>query len=63
MDKRIGVGLTDVSEEIFAFAGATVLTAALRIPSVAASIVQQVALLVAEGSGDTVLAVGELGAV
>ena len=63
MNKGIGVGFAAVGAEIFAFAGAAVLAAALRVPSVVASLVQQVTLLVAEGSGDAVLAVGKLGAV
>ena len=63
MDKGIGVGLAAVGAEVLAFAGAAVLATALRVPSVLASLVQQVALLVAEGVGDAVLAVGELGAI
>jgi len=63
MDKGIGVCLADVGAEIFAFAGAAVLAAALRIPSVLTAFVPQVALLVAEGGGNAVLAVGKLGAV
>ena len=63
MDKGIGVGLAAVGAEVLAFAGAAVLASALRIPSVLAAVVQQIALLVAEGGGDAVLAVGKLGAV
>lgn len=63
MDKGIGVGLADVGADVFAFAGAAVHAAALRVPSVLASLVQQVALLVAEGRGDAVLAVGKFGAI
>ena len=63
MDKGIGVGLAAVGAEVFAFAGAAVLAAALRVPGVLAAVVQQVALLVVESSGDAVLAVGKLGAV
>ena len=63
MNKRIGVGLAAVGAEVFAFAGTAVLAAALRVPGVLAAVVKQVALLVAEGGGDAVLAVGKLGAV
>lgn len=63
MDKGIGVGLAAVGAEVFAFAGAAVLAAALRIPGMAAAFVQQVALPVAKGGADAVLAVGLLGAV
>lgn len=63
MNKGIGVGLAAVGAEVFAFAGAAVLAAALRIPGVLAAVVQQVALLVAESGGDAVLSVGEFGAV
>ena len=63
MDKGIGVGLVAVGAEVFAFAGAAILAAALRVPSVLAAVVQQIALLVAEGGSDAVLAVGKLGAV
>ncbi len=63
MDKRIGVCLAAVGTEILAFAGAAVFAAALRVPGVLAAVVQQVALLVAEGRGDAVLSVGELGTI
>ena len=63
MNKGIGVGLAAVGAEIFAFAGAAVFTAALRIPSVVTAVVQQVALLVVESGGDAVLAVGKLGTI
>ena len=63
MDKGIGVRLAAVGAEVLAFAGAAILAAALRIPGVLAAVVQQVALLVAEGGGDAVLAVGKLRAV
>lgn len=63
MDKGIGVGLAAVGAEVFAFAGAAVLASALRVPSVMASLIQQVALHIAESRADAVLAVGLLGAV
>ena len=63
MDKGIGVCLATVGAEIFAFAGAAVLATTLRVPGVMAAVVQQVALLVAEGGGDAVLSVGEFGTV
>ena len=63
MDKRVGVGLAAVAAKVFAFAGSAVFTAALRIPCVVASLVQQVALYVMEGGADAVLAVGLFGAV
>ena len=63
MDKGIGVGLAAVGAEVLAFAGAAVLAAALRVPGVVAAVVAEVALRVAEGGGDAVLAVGKLGAV
>ena len=63
MDKGIGVGLAAVGAEVFAFAGAAALAAALRIPGVLAAVVAEVALSVVEGGADAVLAVGELGAV
>ena len=63
MDKGIGVGLAAVGAEVFAFAGAAVLAAALRVPDVVAAVVAEVALLVAEGGGDAVLSVGKFGAV
>lgn len=63
MDKGIGVGLAAIGAEVLTFAGAAVLTAALRVPSVVAAVVAEVALLVAEGGGDAVLAVSKLGAV
>lgn len=63
MDKRIGVCLAAVGAEILAFASAAVLAAALLVPSVLASLVQQVTLLVAEGCGDAVLSVGLFGTI
>ena len=63
MDKRIGVCLAAVGTEILAFAGAAVLAAALRVPSVVASLIQQVALHIAESRADAVFPVGLLGAV
>ena len=63
MDKGIGVGLAAVAAEVLAFAGAAVFTTTLCVPSVLAAVVQQVALLVAEGGGDAVLSVGKLGTV
>ena len=63
MDKWIGVGLSAFGAEVFAFAGAAALAAALRIPCVVASLVQQIALLVVESGADAVLAVGMFGAV
>lgn len=60
MDKGIGVGLAAVGAEVFAFAGAAVLAAAMCVPGVLAAVVKQVALLVAEGGGDAVLSVGKL---
>lgn len=63
MDKGIGVGFADVGAEVFAFAGTAALAAALRVPSVVASLVQQVALLVAEGGADAILAIGLFGAI
>ena len=63
MDKGISVGLAAVGAEVFAYAGAAALAAALRVPSMVASLVQQVALLVAEGGGDAVLSIGKFGAV
>lgn len=63
MNKGISVGLAAVGAEILAFAGAAVLAAALRIPGVLAAVVAEIALRIAEGSGDAVLAVGEFGTV
>ena len=63
MDKGIGVGLAAVGTEVFAFAGAAVLAAALCVPGVLAAVVAEIALLVAEGGGDAVLAVGKLGTI
>lgn len=63
MNKGIGVCLAAVGSEVLAFAGTAVLAAALRVPGVMAAVVQQVTLLVAEGGGDAVLAVGKLGAI
>ena len=63
MDKGIGVGLAAVGAEVFAFAGAAVLAAALRVPGVLAAFVPQVALLVVEGGADAVLAIGMFGAI
>ena len=63
MDKWIGVGLAAVGAEVFAFAGAAVLAAALRVPGVLAPLVQQVALCISKSGADAVLAVGLLGAV
>ena len=63
MDKGIGVGLAAIGAEVLTFAGSAEVTAALRVPSVVAAVVAEVALLVAEGGGDAVLAVGKLGAV
>ena len=62
MNKRIGVGLATVAAKVLAFAGAAVFASALCVPSVVASLIQQVALLVVESSGDAELAVGEFGA-
>lgn len=63
MNKGIGVGLAAVGAEVFAFAGAAVLAAALRVPSVVAAVIVEIALRIAEGGADAVLAVGKLGAV
>ena len=63
MDKGVGVGFAAVAAEVLAFAGTAIFTAALRIPGMATTFVQQVALPVAEGSADAILAVGLFGAV
>ena len=63
MDKGIGVGFAAVAAEVLAFAGSAVLAAALRVPGVVAAVVAEIALRIAEGSGDAVLAVGELGTI
>ena len=63
MDKGIGVSLAGVGAKVLALAGATMLTAALDIPSMFASLVPHIAGVVAEGLGDAILAVGQLGAV
>lgn len=63
MDKGIGVTLAGVSAKVLAFAGTAMLTAALGIPSVFASLVPHIASIVVEVLGDAVLAVGQLGAV
>ena len=63
MDKGIGVGLAAFGAGVFAFAGSAALAAALGVPGVVASLVQQVALHVTESRADAVLAVGLLGAV
>ena len=63
MDKGIGVGLAAVGAEVFAFAGAAVFASALCVPSVLTAIVSEIALHIAEGRGDAILAVGKLGAV
>ena len=63
MDKGIGVGLAAVAAEVLAFAGAAVLAAALRVPGVVAAVVAEIALRIAEGGADAVLAVSKLGAV
>ena len=63
MDKGIGVCLVAVGAEVFAFAGTAVLAAALRVPGVLAAVVAEIALRIAEGSGDAVLAVGKLGTI
>ena len=63
MDKGVGVALAGVGAEVFAFAGAAMLAAALGIPGVAAALVPHVAGIAAEGLGDAVLPVGALGAV
>ena len=63
MNKGVGIALTVVSSEIFAFTGSAMFTSALSIPSVFASLVPHIASIVAEGLGDAVLAAGQLGAV
>ena len=63
MNKGIGVGLAAVGAEVFAFAGAAALASALRVPGVLAAVVAEIALRIAEGGGNAVLAVGEFGAV
>ena len=63
MNKWIGVCLVGIGAEIFAFAGTTMLTAALGIPSMFAPLVPHIAGIIAESLGDAVLAVGQLGAV
>ena len=63
MNKRIGVILTCVGAKIFAFTGTAMLTAALGIPSVFASLIPHIAGIIAKGLGDAVLSVGQLGAI
>lgn len=63
MDKGIGVTLTSISSEIFAFVGTAMFTAALGIPSVSAPLIPHISSIVAKGPGNAVLAVGQLGAV
>ena len=63
MNKWIGVGLAGIGTEVFALTGTAVFAAALQVPGVAAAVVAQVALRVAESRADAVLAVGLLGAV
>ena len=63
MDKGVGVGFAAVAAEVLAFAGAATLAAALRVPGVLAAVVAEIALRIAEGGGDAVLAVGKFGAI
>lgn len=63
MDKRVGVGLAGVGAEVFALTGAAVHATAAGIPRVAATVVEDVALPVADGRADAVFAVGLLGTV
>ena len=63
MDKGIGVIFAGIGAEIFAFAGAAMFTATLGIPCMSTPLVPHIAGIVAEGPGDAVLAVGQLGAV
>lgn len=63
MNKRVGVGLAGVGAEVFALTGAAVHATAAGIPRVAATVVEDMALPVAEGRTDAVLAVGQFGAV
>ena len=63
MNKRVGVGLAGVGAEILALTGSTAFAAALRVPRVAAAVVEDMALPVAEGRADAVFAVGLFGTV
>ena len=63
MNKRVGVGLAGVGAEVFALTGTAVHATAAGIPRVAATVVEDMALPVAEGRADAVFAVGLLGAV
>ena len=63
MNKGIGVGLAAVGAEVLAFAGTAAFATPLCVPGVVTPLVQQVALHIAEGCADTVLAIGLLGAV
>lgn len=63
VNKRIGVGLAGVGAEVFALTGAAVHATAAGIPRVAATVVEDMALPVAEGRADAIFAVGLFGAV
>ncbi len=63
MNKRVGVGLAGVGAKVLALAGAAVHATAAGIPRVAATVVEDMALPVAEGRADAVFAVGLLGTV
>jgi hypothetical protein len=63
MDKRIGVTLSGVGSKVLALAGTTMFTAALSIPTVSAPLIPYITSVVAEGLGDAILAVGQLGAI
>lgn len=63
MNKRVGVGLAGVGAEVFTLTGAAVFATAAGIPRVAATVVEDMALPVAEGRADAVFAVGLLGTV
>ena len=63
MDKGVGVGLAAVGAEVFALAGSAAFATPLCVPGVVTPLVQQVALHIAEGGADAVLAIGLLGAV
>ena len=63
MDKGIGVTLAGVGAEVLAFAGTAMLTATLGIPSVSAPLVPHIASVIAEGLGNAVFTIGQLGAV
>lgn len=63
MNKRVGVGFAGVGAKVLALAGAAVYAAAAGIPRVAATVVEDMALPVAEGRADAVFAVGLFGAI